>query len=161
MRFCRLACRVILVIGYLGTAGVRAGGDDLEALLAEGKQFAISTRSCALVDGYQCGSQIEDDFVSAAAQSGMVSGNLLKAWLVAVEDFQSQSDQTMEQTRLKHYKIGFTENSDHYVVLFQGLLLPLVDQGKVVGLSRLTLGRTTRYWISKDTFEIDKRLFYK
>ena len=161
MRYSRLAGWVILFIGYLGTAGARAGGDDLEALLAEGKQFAISARGCALVDGYQCDNQIEDNFLSASSQSDMVSGNLLKAWLVAVEDFQSQPDQTVEQTRLKHYKIGFTENADHYVVLFQGLLLPLIDQGNVVGLSRLTLGRTTRYWVSKETFEIDKRLFYK
>jgi hypothetical protein len=161
MRYTRRAGWVVLVLGYLGTTGIQAGGDDLGSLLAEGKQFAISARGCALADGYQCGSQIEDDFLNASSQSSMVSGNLLKAWQVAVEDFQSQPDQTEEQMRLKHYKIGFTENADHYVVLFQGLLLPLVDQGKVVGLSRLTLGRTTRYWVSKETFGIDKRLFYK
>ena len=79
MRYSRLAGWVILFIGYLGTAGARAGGDDLEALLAEGKQFAISARGCALVDGYQCDNQIEDNFLSASSQSDMVSGNLLKS----------------------------------------------------------------------------------
>ena len=152
---------VILVIGYLVGTGVRAGGDDLEALLDQGKQYAISAQGCALLDGYRCSNQVEDDFLSPSSQMSMVSGNILKAWLVAVEDFQLQPDQTSEQTRLKHYKIGFTENSDHYVVLFQGLLLPLVDQDNVVGLSRQTLGRTTRYWVNKDTFIIDKKLFYK
>ena len=95
----------------------------------------------------------------------MISGNLLRAWQVAVEDFQDQADQTQEQTRLKHYKIGFTENVDHYIILFQALLLPRVEtvngEEKAVGLLRETLGRTTKYWISKENFQVDTRLFYK
>jgi len=161
MRYHHLATWVTLILVCPPAPEALAGGEDLEALSAEGEQYAISAQGCGLVNGYQCGDQVEDDFVSMSSQHSMVSGNLLEAWQVAVEDFQSQSDQTPEQTRLKHYKFGFTENPDHYVVLFQGLLLPLVDQGNVVGMSRRTLGRTTRYWINKDTFEIEKKLFYK
>ncbi len=151
-----------MISGCLVVQGVLAGSDDdLAELRAQSEQYATSAEGCAFVDGYQCSSQIEDDFLNAASQEKMLSGNFLKAWLVTIENFQSQADQTSEQTRLKHYKIGFSESKDHYVVLFQGLLLPMVEDGTVTGLSRLTFGRTTKYWVNKKTFKIEKKLFYK
>jgi len=68
---------------------------------------------------------------------------------------------TDEQKQLKHYKIGFTENETQYIILYQGLLLPLLENGEVVGTMRATFGLTTKYWINKHTLEIDKRLFLR
>jgi hypothetical protein len=134
-------------------------------MLARSKQYATETHGCVLTDGYRCAKISEDKFLTRSGQAGLVSGNLLRAWQSAVDDFQSQPDQTREQTRLKHYKIGFTESADHYIILFQALLLPMVEkvEGKteVVDLLRETLGRTTKYWIKKENFQVDTRLFYK
>ncbi len=132
---------------------------DLEREASE--QYAIAAGGCAFTDGYVCMDSTTEDFLTTQSQSKMLSGNLLKAWLISLQEFQGQSDQTTEQTNLKHFKIGFTEDASHYIVLFQGLLLPIIEQGQVSGVSRITLGRTTRYWIDKTSFEITKRLFYK
>jgi hypothetical protein len=142
-----------------------AGGSNLADVLARSQQYAVEAPKCGLIDGYRCAKISEDKFLTRSGQAGLVSGNLLRAWQSAVDDFQSQPDQTREQTRLKHYKIGFTESAEHYIILFQALLLPIVEkvEGKteVVGLLRETLGRTTKYWIKKENFQVDTRLFYK
>ena len=125
------------------------------------EQYAIASQNCVLLDGYGCADQSEEKFLTAESQQKMLSGNFLKAWQVALSNFQNQTDQTSEQTNLKHFKIGFSEDSDHFIVLIQGLLLPRIENNEVTGITNVTLGRTTRYWISKTTFEIEKRLFYK
>ena len=85
----------------------------------------------------------------------------MKAWLAALEMFQEEPWHTEESRDLKHYKIGLTESEDHYVVLFQGLLLPRVKDGEFAGYLTETLGTTTRYWVDKTTFEVDTKLYYK
>ena len=138
---------------------------NMEEVLARSEKFAVQTSGCALMDGYRCQHVEEQDFLAAAAQSTMLSGNFFKAWQAAVTDFSNQMDQTSEQLDLKHYKIGFTESPDHYVILLQGLLLPVIEteegEDVVAGLLRTTYGRTTKYWITKSDFRVDTKLFYK
>ena len=159
---------LLVVLGALlnvANAESASSSENMEEVLVRSMEFAAQTSGCALIDGYRCRNTKEEDFLTAAGQSLMLSGNFLKAWQAAFADFVNQKDQTLEQLKLKHYKIGFTESTDHYVILFQGLLLPVIEtqEGKevVVGLLRSTYGRTTKYWIKKSDFRVDSKLFYK
>ncbi len=133
----------------------------LDLLVQHGEIYALSVDGCAFVDGYVCPQPVNSDFLNTEAQEKMISGNLLKAWQVALTRFQSQPGLSSQQTDLKHYKIGFTESEDHYIVLFQGLLLPQVESGEVTGYLTRALGTTTKYWVEKKSFKIEKALFYK
>lgn len=116
---------------------------------------------CALDHGYRCTAVQEDSFMGLEADRSMISGTYLEAWLVCYEDFKKMTELTDEQKELKHYKIGFTQNETHFIVLFQGLLLPEIVDGKPVGTIRSTFGLSTKYWVDKGTFEISERLFLK
>ena len=116
---------------------------------------------CVFDHGYQCLEIEEDDFLSPHSDQNMVPALHLKAWQVCYEDFRKITDLTDEQKELKHYKIGITQNDSHFVVLFQGLLLPEIVDGQPVGTTRSVFGLSTKYWVDKATFEISKRLFLK
>ena len=116
---------------------------------------------CILEHGYRCADTSEDDFLSAAAHQRMIPAAYLTAWQVCYEDLQSQPDLSAEQKALKHYKIGFTHNDTEYIVLFQALLLPEIVDGEPKGTIRATFGRSTKYWVNRDTLAISKRLFMK
>lgn len=149
----------------LATGHGADSSNDLDQLLAFSEQYAIDKDGCALLDGYHCSEDHEEVFVSVEAQANLLSGNLLKAWQAAAADFVNHADQTPEQVDLKHYKIGFGETENNYVILFQGLLLPIVSteegEQKIVGMLRTSFGRTTKYWIAKSDFSIENKLFYK
>jgi len=125
------------------------------------KQYALEIDGCGLDHGYNCIQQQEDDFIGIESDQRMVPGNYLKAWQVAVADFLEIEDLEPTQKDLKHYKFGFTESGDHYIVHFQALLLPEITEGEVTATIRGTYGLTMRYWINKRSMVIDKRLFYK
>ena len=116
---------------------------------------------CAYDDGYRCIEVPEDDFVSRHPGRSLTPGRYLDAWSVSYRDFLGIEEMNEEQKQLKHYKIGFTENDTQYIVLYQGLLLPMLRNDKVIGTMRVTFGLTTKYWINKETLEIEKRLFLR
>jgi len=125
------------------------------------REFVETLDGCGFDHGYVCRSQQESNFLGVEADKMMVPGNYLKAFDIAVKAFQSAEDIKPEQKALKHYKIGFSENAQQYIVHFQGLLMPEIKDGKVVGMTRGIYGQTTRYWINKQTLTVDQRLFYK
>jgi hypothetical protein len=124
-------------------------------------KFAADKDGCGLDHGYQCVQREEDDFIGLESDRRMVPGNYLKAWQVAVADFVTLEELESGQKDLKHYKFGFTETMDQYIVHFQALLLPELKDGEVEGTIRATYGLTARYWINKNTLTVEKRLFYK
>jgi len=124
-------------------------------------QFAADIDGCGLDHGYRCAESAEDDFTGLESDQRMVPGNYLKAWQLALADFLELEELEPGQKDLKHYKFGFTESADQYIVHFQALLLPELKDGKVAGTIRATYGMTVRYWIDKTNMTIDKRLFYK
>ena len=149
--------KMVLVAVVLVVAGVANGGGFADRVSA----YVAMQDGCGLVDGYVCSDALEDDFLSGASQERMVLGNYLKAWQVALEDFNQLAVLDDEQKNLKHYKIGFTESAVHYIVLFQALLLPSVGGDGVMGGVNSTVGRTMRYWINKESMTVDRQLFYK
>jgi len=117
---------------------------------------------CVRTDGYACVETDESDFLSVAAEQAMLPGYYLEAWSRSYSDFQGLMELDAEQKKLKHYRIGFTEDDGHYIVLFRALLLPRVDaDGNVDGVLRVSIGMTTKYWVDKKTFAIAKRLFLR
>ena len=116
---------------------------------------------CTLTDGYVCKQVEEDDFLSRESGQRLVPGPYLQVWQVCLTDFQGLTDLSTEQKQLRHYKIGFTETDGEYIVLFQGLLLPEVVDGKATGVIRAVFGLSTKYWVDKKTLTINKRLYLR
>lgn len=117
---------------------------------------------CTLTDGYVCADVEEDSFMQPESWQRMTPAAYMQAWQIAYEDFQQISDLTQEQKNLRHYKVGFTENDAQYIIVLLGLALPYIDkQGKPDGIVNAVFGRSTKYWIDKDSKQIVKRLFYK
>ena len=126
-----------------------------------GVDHAVNADGCGFDHGYECLDISQDDFIGRESDQRMIPGNYLKAWQAAVSDFLALEELESGQKDLKHYKFGFTESDEHYIVHFQALLLPELDRGKVIGTIRATYGLTMRYWINKSNLAVDKRLFYK
>ena len=116
---------------------------------------------CVLDHGYRCMDIEEDDFLRPDSDKKMIPGVFLRAWEVSYADFKTIAELTDEQKELKHYKIGFTQNDDNFIVLFQGLLLPEIVDGVPSGIIRSTFGLSTKYWIDRHTLKINKRLFLR
>ena len=126
------------------------------------KEYAASVvTSCVLSDGYVCEKITEDNFLSAPSQDKLIPAIYLSAWTKAYEAFNSLEDLTVDQKELKHYKIGFTETDADYIILFAALLLPARILNKVPeGFNTATFGRTTKFWINKETLSVTKHLYF-
>lgn len=151
----------VILIGQGVIAQAVAGGDDLQQLRKEGETHALGLDGCAFLDGYVCPTPDNSDFLNADAQDRMISGNLLKAWQVALLRFESRPKKEPGVSDLKHYKFGFTESEEHYIILFQGLLLPHMEDGEPVGFLSDSLGTSVKYWVRKDNFKVEKELLLK
>ena len=116
--------------------------------------------NCTLGDGYVC--QPWDEMTVITNPSSLVPAVYMQAWSAAYADFQASDELREEQKNLKHYKIGFAENQQHYLVIFSALLLPQISAaGKPEGLLRTTLGKSLRYEIDKQSLGIVSRKYYK
>ncbi|HSH43819.1 MAG TPA: hypothetical protein VK973_16985 [Arenicellales bacterium] len=116
---------------------------------------------CVYDHGYRCIEAPGDDAAAPEAERLLVPGRYLEAWSVSYRDFLDIAEMNDEQKRLKHYKIGFSESDSHFIILYQGLLLPRLEDGGVVGTLRATYGISTRYLINKETLAIDERKFLR
>lgn len=116
---------------------------------------------CVYDHGYRCLEAPEDDFSHPDPGRAWTPGPYLDAWSVSYRDFVEIPEMNGAQKQLKHYKIGFTENDTQYIILYQGLLLPMLENGAITGTMRATYGISTKYWIDKATLTIDKRLFLR
>lgn len=87
-----------------------------------------------------------------------ITGNYIKAILIAYADFIKIADMSEEEKDLKHYDIECSDDNNDYIVEFVPKLLTEDDAKK---LNRMVFGRNTKYWIDKKTHKINKRVFYK
>lgn len=116
--------------------------------------------SCTLGDAYVC--QPIDEMAVIGSQSTMAPGTYLKVWPLVYDDFSALDELSAAQKDLKHYKIGFAENENSYLVIFSALLLPQLNAaGLPEGLLRTTLGKSMRYEIDKKSLKIMSRKYYK
>ena len=156
----RLIFIAVLVLGtaVAGEHSVVVRDDSLE----RSREFVRNLElDCTLTDGYQCAEVTEDDFLNPDSWKKMVPAPYLAAWQSCYDDFRRIPDLSAEQKELRHYKVGFTENQTAYIVLFQGLQLPFVDEeGQPTGIAGAVFGRSVKYWVDKKTLKIIKRMFY-
>ncbi len=155
----RQSLRCILVAICLLPLTVMAEQNDMTTAKAWVEAHAPD---CTLTDGYVCADINEDDFIGRRSSRLSVPGNYLSAWPVAKADFDQIEDLSPQQKSLRHYRIGFTENADDIIILFNALLLPRINaNGQPDGILTVTYGRSTKYWIDKKSLRIRKRLFLK
>ncbi|NOZ09465.1 MAG: hypothetical protein GXP09_00235 [Gammaproteobacteria bacterium] len=126
------------------------------------KEFVSQlNEECTLTDGYVCLNPEEDDFLRPNNNRILVPGPYLQAWASAYRDFLETEELNDSQKQLKHYRVGFTEDADHYIIHLGGLMLPNIVDGKPTGVMGVTYGLSMKYWIDKKSLKIEKRLFYK
>ena len=118
---------------------------------------------CAYDDGYTClpveGG--ETRFTGEVDDNGMVSAVYLQAWNTVWQDFRHLDDFSDEQKKLKHYRVGFAQDENNFIIVLRPLLLPWMEDGKPAGLSRGTIGPGVKYWVDKQSQAISKRLYQK
>lgn len=154
-----MARRIILAIGLwlILTPGIA-----MQESVKQSMEYVESLNDdCVYDHGYRCTEASGDNFTEPESDRTLVPGPYLEAWSISYRDFLEIAEMTSEQKRLKHYKIGFAENDTHYIVLYQGLLLPMLENGEVTGTMRATYGISTKYWIDRTTLKIDERLFLR
>lgn len=117
--------------------------------------------SCRYDHGYVCLPKVDDDFTGPDPQHPWTPGLWMQAFSVTYQDFLEIEEMTADQKALVHYKFGFSETQTQFIVLYQGLLLPLLEGGVPVGVMHATYGITTQYWVDKASMEIDKRRFLR
>lgn len=115
--------------------------------------------SCVRTDGYFCEPREEIDFLTPEGLDSLNPGTYFAAFQIAYADLEKDAEFSAGQKSLRHYKIGLTENPDHYIVLFSALLLPAIESGEPAGVLSLTYGRSVQYWVDKATMTISDKKF--
>jgi hypothetical protein len=158
---------VLAVLGLvLVTGACSAGeGDNMGGISAE-EYVAGLPDDCTYDDGYTCAdtaniANTETAFTDGVDSNGMISGTYLWAWNVAWQDFTRLDDLTDEQKKLKHYRVGFSQDRENFIIVLRPLMLPYMEDGKPAGLSRGTIGPGVKYWIDRESRTITKRLYQK
>lgn len=110
----------------------------------------VKVSNCGLNDGYNC--DREGKYV--------IPGGVIRSLQIALADFNSL-DLDKEQKDLRNYHIKFEFNeSDQLIVTFSALLLPKNSRdGQGKGLLKVSIGKSVKYWIDQNTFEIIDRKY--
>ena len=115
---------------------------------------------CTLGDGYQC--EPVSEMQLTVEPQRLVPAEHLEIWPLVYVDFKSMDELSEAQKQFKHYKIGFGEDAQNYIVILSALLLPEVNEaGETTGLLRSTLGKSMRYLIDKTSMQIVSRQYYR
>jgi len=117
--------------------------------------------TCVYDDGYACAEPSDTQFYQQTINKQLIDARYLQAWPAAYEKFDGLAELTKKQKDLRHYKIGFAEDSEHYIVYFGALLMPYIEDGKPVGVSRNTYGKSVKIWVKKSDKSVNKYLFLK
>ena len=131
-----------------------------------GRQAAIDyvnglASDCTYDHGYQCAEIQGDDFLAPDSEARRVPGPWLEAWPAALTALVTSSELSTEQKQLRHYKIGFAEDETHYIVLFDALSLPMIEDGEVVGILQSGIGLGTKVWVDKKTLSVTDMKFLR
>ncbi len=149
-----------LIIALLLTQ--QASAESTQQLRQRAIEYVNShSQQCTLGDGYRCAPVTESQLL--LNPQATVPALYLQAWPAAYADFKRLAELSEEQKDLRHYTIGFAEQGDRYLVVFNALLLPEIDPaGMATGrLLRSTLGRSMRYEIDQQSLKIISRKFYR
>lgn len=87
-----------------------------------------------------------------------LKGEFLKAWNICYSDFNKIADLSDKEKNLNNYDVFFMENKECFVI---ELIPHLLSDEMAEILNKITLGRSTKYWVDKTDYQIKKRIFYK
>lgn len=116
---------------------------------------------CVYDDGYRCQPGDGGRFESVLSEQRMVPASYLRVWPQAYAAFLKLEELSDEQKQLRHYKIGFDEDEQHIIVLFRGLLLPLIEHGEASGVMRASFGLSTQIWVDKNSLKVMQYKFLR
>ncbi len=119
------------------------------------------TEDCVFDHGYSCAEVAGDTFLQPDSEARRIPGRWLEAWPAALTALVTSDDLSTEQKLLRHYKIGFAEDETHYLILFDALTLPRLEDGKVVGLMSAAIGKSTKVWVDKKTLSVTDMKFLR
>lgn len=143
----------------LSAAGINAQENDATTQRALA-YIETAPTDCALGDGYVCAPVSEMSLT--LEQSKLIPAEYLEVWPAVYLDFKAMDELSEAQKQFKHYKIGFAEDEQHFIVMFRALLLPDVSAtGETTGLLPTSFGKSLRYLIDKSTMLIVSRQFYR
>ena len=87
-----------------------------------------------------------------------INGEFLKAILVAYEDMEKDASIPAEKKRIENYLIKLRQDKDVFYILFLANRTPQ-EKGAKGGSS--SLGRDVEYSVSKDSYQIKRKQFFK
>jgi len=119
------------------------------------------TETCVLDHGYKCAPVVGDDFLKIESEAKRIPGPWLEAWPAALTALVTSNELTTEQKLLRHYKIGFAEDETHYLVLFDALSLPLIEDGEITGILQNSIGKSTKVWVDKNSLAVTDMKFLR
>lgn len=152
---------IILAAACLGSvlAVTHAQETDSEAQQSL-KLIENAPTDCILGDGYVCDPVSEMSLT--LEQKRLVPAHYLEIWPIVYVDFKAMDELSEAQKEFKHYRIGFAEDAQHYIVMFRALLLPGAgDATESTGLVNATFGKSMRYLVDKKTLQIVSRQYYR
>ena len=138
-------------------------------------RFLLSCSIAALVIGY-CGQSrsssvtalnsetpsypsVETNYRTSELDEGTrVEGSLLKAFSVAYDAFLKDPLISSDQKKIENYSVTFRESSQTYIVYFGAHFAP-GEKPHPGGSTQL--GKDVQFRISKKSFKIEERLFFK
>lgn len=87
-----------------------------------------------------------------------ISGQMMKAFLVAYDAFKNDPAISQGKKRIENYDIEFSQRRKGYVVLFTARRLP--SERELEG-GESSLGRDVEYTVSKKDYQIVERMMFK
>ena len=117
--------------------------------------------NCHYEDGYVCSEASDINFYQQVVNNQLVHARYLQAWSAAYQGFIGLPELTDKQKNLLHYKIGFAETEQDYVVYFSPLRMPYIENGQPQGVSNVTYGQAVKFWVNKTTGKVSKHQFLK
>jgi hypothetical protein len=100
---------------------------------------------------------VEEERVMTSSKA-QLSGECLKAFLIAYESFKRDPDIDIQKRQIENYDVHFSESEQVYLILFFAKRLPneIHLKGGETGL-----GRDVEYAINKKTYQIVEKRFFK
>jgi len=116
---------------------------------------------CLYDDGYVCAEPSDPLFYQQTLNGQLIQASYLQAWHNAYKAFLALPEITEKQKALHHYKIGFADEAEHYIVLFSPLRMPYIHNGKPQAASNVTYGKAVKIWVAKSDLVVTKHLYLK
>jgi hypothetical protein len=162
----RLLCSIFMALQIgLFSGAIMA---DVDAMLLEAADYANSLASdCVYLDGYICQTEGPNPgessrvYAHATDDTGTLPALLVQAWPAAYAHFLADENLNDQQKQLMHYRIGFSKQGNEAIVLFRPLFLPQMQNGKVVGEMRATIGREIRINVDLKTLKVTRSIYGK